>query len=429
MFPIIATRGEYPNQQFNISQTGDSTVPVSGFFGEQVVLPCTYKGTAPVSDLLVIWDTAKSENLHKFIVGDNDLTEQDPRFRNRTNLFKDQLEQGNWSVLISDLRESDQNQYQCHIYKRIAVGYKWEQTDIIHLSVTERDHTHLYQVHLHQVCTLSRSTAWIWIWSCCWFFCWSFAFWNCGLCIPKATKMGHNLQKLLLLLLSVVAAVSGDWSVSGFLGEQIVLPSTYKGNVPVSDLQVIWGISRSEILHKFVDGNDDLTEQDPRFRNRTKLFKDQLEQGNWSILISDLRKSDKKMYECQIYKKKEEVHYLVKSDVVHLFVLERPETPVPTMSVPGVRSGFGFGIGVGVAVSFFAGVLLSRIVFCVFQRRPKWNCVQNRHSNNRNEGPNDVPLTGVSCPGEAWGLVTTAPEHQDGVAGEENLLGNGTLQH
>ncbi|XP_041032721.1 matrix remodeling-associated protein 8-like isoform X1 [Carcharodon carcharias] len=337
--------------------SGDSPVSVSGFLGEQVVLPCTYKGNAPVSDLLVIWETAKGEILQKFITGNNDLTEQDPRFRNRTNLFKDQLGQGNWSVLISDLRESDQNQYLCDIHKRIAVGYITEQTDIIHLSVT------------------------------------------------------------------------GDWSVSGFLGEQIVLPCSYKGNVPVSDLQVIWGISRSEILHKFVDGNDDLTEQDPRFRNRTKLFKDQLEQGNWSILISDLRKSDKKMYECQIYKKKEEVHYLVKSDVVHLFVLERPETPVPTMSVPGVRSGFGFGIGVGVAVSFFAGVLLSGIVFCVFQRRPKWNCVQNRHSNNRNEGPNDVPLTGVSCPGEAWGLVTTAPEHQDGVAGEENLLGNGTLQH
>ncbi|XP_041032729.1 uncharacterized protein LOC121271073 [Carcharodon carcharias] len=240
---------------------------------------------------------------------------------------------------------------------------------------------------------------------------------------------GHNLQKLLLLLLlNVVAAVSGDWSVSGFLGEQIVLPCSYKGNVPVSDLQVIWGISRSEILHKFVDGNDDLTEQDPRFRNRTKLFKDQLEQGNWSILISDLRKSDKKMYECQIYKKKEEVHYLVKSDVVHLFVLERPQTPVPTMSVPEAQPGFGFGFGfgIGVPVGFFARVLLSGIVVCVFQRRPKWNCVQNRHSNNRNEASKDVPLTGVSCPGKAQGLVTTAPEHQNG---EENLVGTRAVQH
>ncbi|XP_078389662.1 uncharacterized protein LOC144671577 [Cetorhinus maximus] len=85
----------------------------------------------------------------------------------------------------------------------------------------------------------------------------------------------------------------------------------------------------------------------------------------------------------------------------------------------------GFGIGIGVTVGFFVGVLLSGIVVCVFQRRQKWN----RHSNNQNEATHDVPLTGVTCPGEARGLVTTAPEHQDGAAGEQNLLGNGTVQH
>ncbi|XP_078389743.1 uncharacterized protein LOC144671601 [Cetorhinus maximus] len=234
--------------------------------------------------------------------------------------------------------------------------------------------------------------------------------------------MGHNLQKLLLLLLHVVAAVSGDSSVSGFLGEQVVLPCTYKGNVPVSDLQVIWGISILEILHKFVNGNDDLTEQNTRFRNRTKLFKDQLEHGNWSILISDLRKSDENVYECQIYKKKEEVHYLVKSALIHLSVMERPQTPVPNTPVPdsGLSTGARVGLGIGIPV-----VLVAVIVVFIFQTRQRWN----RHSNNRNEASKDVPLTGVTCPGETRGLVTTAPEHLDGAAGEQNLLGNGTVQH
>ncbi|XP_038670848.1 sodium channel subunit beta-4-like isoform X2 [Scyliorhinus canicula] len=184
---------------------------------------------------------------------------------------------------------------------------------------------------------------------------------------------GHNLHKLLLLLLNVVDAVSGDSPVpvSGYLGEQVVLPCTYKGNVPVSDLHVIWGISLFEILHKFVDGNDDLTEQDARFRNRTTLFKDQLEQGNWSVLISDLRKSDQNKYECQIYKKKEEVHYLLKSNEVHLSVTERtrtpgPNTPVPERTrTPGPNtpvSGPGFSTGVGVGLGI--GILLS-VVFLV----------------------------------------------------------------
>ncbi|XP_038670850.1 sodium channel subunit beta-4-like isoform X4 [Scyliorhinus canicula] len=166
---------------------------------------------------------------------------------------------------------------------------------------------------------------------------------------------GHNLHKLLLLLLNVVDAVSGDSPVpvSGYLGEQVVLPCTYKGNVPVSDLHVIWGISLFEILHKFVDGNDDLTEQDARFRNRTTLFKDQLEQGNWSVLISDLRKSDQNKYECQIYKKKEEVHYLLKSNEVHLSVTERTRTPGPNTPVsgPGFSTGVGVGLGIGILLS------------------------------------------------------------------------------
>ncbi|XP_038670856.1 uncharacterized protein LOC119975245 isoform X3 [Scyliorhinus canicula] len=172
---------------------------------------------------------------------------------------------------------------------------------------------------------------------------------------------GHNLHKLLLLLLlNVVDAVSGDSPVpvSGYLGEQVVLPCIYKGNVPVSDLHVIWGISLFEILHQFVDGNDDLTEQDARFRNRTTLFKDQLEQGNWSVLISDLRKSDQNKYECQIYKKKEEVHYLLKSNEVHLSVTERTRTPGPNTPVPG--PGFSTGVGVGLGI----GILLS-VVFLV----------------------------------------------------------------
>ncbi|XP_078391676.1 uncharacterized protein LOC144673976 [Cetorhinus maximus] len=240
---------------------GDSSVPVSGFLGEQVVLPCTYKGNVPVSDLLAVWVTAKSEILHKFIAGNDDLTEQDPRFTNRTNLFKDQLGQGNWSVLISDLKETDQIQYICHIYKRIAAAFVREQADIIHLSVTGESPTP-----------------------------------------PPSTPLPGD----------------SPVPVSGLLGEQVVLPCTYKRNVPVSDLLVIWGTSQHEHLHKFITGNDDLTGQDPWFRNRTKLFKDQLEQGSWLVLISDLRKSDQNQYQCQIYRNTSVGYYWEQTDLGHL---------------------------------------------------------------------------------------------------------------
>ncbi|XP_067874656.1 V-set domain-containing T-cell activation inhibitor 1-like isoform X2 [Heterodontus francisci] len=148
---------------------------------------------------------------------------------------------------------------------------------------------------------------------------------------------GPNLQKLLLLLLllNAVAAVSGYSSVpvSGFLGEHVVLPCVYKENVPVSDFQVIWWIFKRGVLHRFANGNDELALQDPRFRNRTNLFKDQLEQGNWSVMISDLRQSDQYKYVCQFYKRADVVFH----QDVDLSVTERTRTPVlntPVLNTP-----------------------------------------------------------------------------------------------
>ncbi|XP_078060182.1 uncharacterized protein LOC144485972 isoform X5 [Mustelus asterias] len=246
----------------------------------------------------------------------------------------------------------------------------------------------------------------------------------------QSVSKGHTFHKLLLLLLllSVVAAVSGDSPVpvSGFLAEQVVLPCTYNGNVPVSDLQVIWGTPKHKFLHKFVNGNDDLREQDPRFRNRTKLFRDQLEQGNWSVLLSDLRESDQSEYECQIYKRTSAGYYWEQFDLVYLSVTERLPTPGPNTPVPGPglpdRARVGLGIGILVAVFVVAGIGI--YIFRKRQRRK-----QNRHTIDQNEASNGVPLTEVTCSGEARGLLTTAPEHQDGASGEQNLLGNGTVQH
>ncbi|XP_067874637.1 myelin-oligodendrocyte glycoprotein-like isoform X2 [Heterodontus francisci] len=243
--------------------------------------------------------------------------------------------------------------------------------------------------------------------------------------LPMGKELqGPNLQKLLLLLLllNAVAAVSG-YSVSGFLGEQVVLPCTYKGNVPVSELQVIWWIFKRGVLHNFVDGNDDLTQQDPQFRNRTNLFKDQLEQGNWSLMISDLRQSDQNEYRCQILQRSSPVFH----QVVHLSVTERARTPVPNTPVPGPGPSTGAVVGLVVGILFL--LLLQGFIVFIIQKRQRWNCVQKHHSINQNEASHVVPLTGVTCLGHKVPCFTTAPEHQNGAAGEQNLLGNGAVQH
>uniref|UniRef100_UPI00398F6B20 butyrophilin subfamily 1 member A1-like isoform X2 n=1 Tax=Pristiophorus japonicus TaxID=55135 RepID=UPI00398F6B20 len=227
--------------------SGSLPVTVSGCVGEQVVLPCTYKGNAPVKDLQVLWHIFGLKVIHQFV---NGSTQQVAQYRERIKLFKDQLEHGNWSVMLSDLRESDQNTYKCQFLKWTGSVYETEQDNLIHLF------------------------------------------------IPGSSPV----------------------TVSGSVAGQVVLPCTYKGNVPVRDLQVLWQIPGREVVHRFVGGRDDLTEQDPQFRERTNLFKDQLEHGNWSVMLSDLRKSDQNLYECQILKRKIVNFYLEQGVSVRLSV-------------------------------------------------------------------------------------------------------------
>ncbi|XP_067874651.1 myelin-oligodendrocyte glycoprotein-like isoform X6 [Heterodontus francisci] len=218
------------------------------------------------------------------------------------------------------------------------------------------------------------------------------------------TLQGPNFQKLLLLLL-LLNAVAGYPSVpvSGFLGEQVVLPCIYKGNVPVSELQVIWWIFNRGILHKFIDGNDDLTQQDPWFRNRTNLFKDQLEQDNWSIMISDLRQSDQNEYQCEIQQRETPVFH----QDIHLFVTKRARTPVPDTPVPGPGPSTGLVVGLVIAILVLVCIILVLVCIIlgfilVIGKQQRWT--ENKRSINRNEASNVVPLTGVTCSDETRAL-------------------------
>ncbi|XP_038670882.1 uncharacterized protein LOC119975260 isoform X2 [Scyliorhinus canicula] len=87
----------------------------------------------------------------------------------------------------------------------------------------------------------------------------------------------------------------------------------------------------------------------------------------------------------------------------------------------GLSTGARAGLGIGISVSVVAGI----VVFIILKRQSR---KQNRHQINQNEASNGVSLTEVTCRGEARGLVTTAPEHQDGAAGEQDLLRNGIVQ-
>uniref|UniRef100_A0A3Q3A3T4 Immunoglobulin V-set domain-containing protein n=1 Tax=Kryptolebias marmoratus TaxID=37003 RepID=A0A3Q3A3T4_KRYMA len=55
---------------------------------------------------------------------------------------------------------------------------------------------------------------------------------------------------------------------------------------------------RDPHIHSYFDNQDQLGNQDQRFRGRTSLFKDQISRGNASLLLRGVKVQDEGRYKC-----------------------------------------------------------------------------------------------------------------------------------
>ncbi|KAM9396910.1 uncharacterized protein ACWYII_032464 isoform 1-T1 [Salvelinus alpinus] len=91
-----------------------SQVNVEGFKGDNVILPCTYIEKA-LKNLNIFWETADDVTVYSIIDGKADLSKQNSQFRDRTSMFSDEWTKGNFSLLLTDLKDSDSGSYLCFI--------------------------------------------------------------------------------------------------------------------------------------------------------------------------------------------------------------------------------------------------------------------------------------------------------------------------
>ncbi|XP_055786171.1 uncharacterized protein LOC129859936 [Salvelinus fontinalis] len=91
-----------------------SQVNVEGFKGDNVILPCTYIEKA-LKNVNIFWETADDVNVYSIIDGKADLSKQNSQFRDRTSMFSDEWTKGNFSLLLTDLKDSDSGNYSCFI--------------------------------------------------------------------------------------------------------------------------------------------------------------------------------------------------------------------------------------------------------------------------------------------------------------------------
>ncbi|XP_034549158.1 V-set domain-containing T-cell activation inhibitor 1 isoform X3 [Notolabrus celidotus] len=88
------------------------------------------------------------------------------------------------------------------------------------------------------------------------------------------------------------------------LGEDIVLSCYLNVKIELAKLReasVTWekkGLTG--VVHRYVDGADELADQNSQFKRRTKVFPEALGTGNASLLLRDVRKSDAGEYTCRM---------------------------------------------------------------------------------------------------------------------------------
>ncbi|XDV12343.1 hypothetical protein PO909_001041 [Leuciscus waleckii] len=97
--------------------------PLVAPLGSSVVLLCYVDEPLPVKDLEVEWKRTDSETLvHLFVDGESRAEVQQQDYHDRAHFFTDQIQHGNFSLRLDNLRAEDEGKYTCKVYSEQDSG-------------------------------------------------------------------------------------------------------------------------------------------------------------------------------------------------------------------------------------------------------------------------------------------------------------------
>ncbi|XP_070786591.1 V-set domain-containing T-cell activation inhibitor 1-like [Enoplosus armatus] len=110
------------------------------------------------------------------------------------------------------------------------------------------------------------------------------------------TRFGEFLLWMLL-----VCRVSCQVKVQGFVGDTVLLPCFYNEDDPLpKTVSVFWRDKDDSNVLDIIQNVPDLSTQNQKFRGRVLSFLDQYKEGNFSIVLNNVQRSDSSPYECHI---------------------------------------------------------------------------------------------------------------------------------
>ncbi|NXG51772.1 ICOSL protein, partial [Psilopogon haemacephalus] len=116
--------------------------------------------------------------------------------------------------------------------------------------------------------------------------------------------------RFLLLFLHLLRAVTALEKIVSKPGDNATLSCIYRGGkLHLQNLRVYWQIDDDQnqcpVVHALISGQDNESEQCIHFKNRTRLFWDRLEEGNFSLLLLNVSQSDEHTYKCVVLQRSE----------------------------------------------------------------------------------------------------------------------------
>ncbi|XP_073701239.1 junctional adhesion molecule-like [Garra rufa] len=127
-----------------------------------------------------------------------------------------------------------------------------------------------------------------------------------------------------IILISIVLMIADGFTVRGPsgplvapLGSSVVLPCYVDEFLLMEGLRVEWRRTDSEtVVHRYQDGESRAEIQQVHYRDRAHFFTDQIQHGNFSLRLDNLRAEDKGVYRCKVYSQQVAEKTLVEIQVV-----------------------------------------------------------------------------------------------------------------
>ncbi|KAG7232508.1 hypothetical protein INR49_008802, partial [Caranx melampygus] len=259
-------------------------VMVKGYVGDGVLMSCVSSAGDFRPDQVNVYWRDKNDNVVLDIVkGVHDPRTQHQRFRGRVLSPQDQNRKGNFSVVLQNLREDDAGEYECNIPSE-DVQKKFSLTVTSNPVPASRatpppspPSSLLLQLRGNKRISVDGEER---------------EGRDDGVTSPPNTRNRVNMDatrscagwSLWLLLVLAAHAVSSQVEVKGVVGDDVLLPCSYPGlQLPPEGLNVSWR-NQGEQMVLGIDGAQNLTHQDQKFRGRVTSFPHLYRHGNFSVV-------------------------------------------------------------------------------------------------------------------------------------------------